>query len=95
MCQSVAVKQRKRGKMRIRDRYERVLKDLDVLAQTCRAGLVGIDNLEDKVRMSRTQNTITHMRHDLRTLVFDLDDAEEFAKKTERCPECYSLHQKD
>lgn len=77
-----------------RERLERVLKDLDILSQLCRAGLIGATALDDKVDISRTQNDLDLARRKCLLSVFAIEDAERFAENTERCPECFSVNQK-
>lgn len=77
--------------MKARIRLERVLKDLHILSGVARAGLVGAQQLDDKVEMSRTQNELDNARRLVLKNIYCIEDAEQYALNTERCSSCYSL----
>ena len=56
-------------------RYERILRDLDVLTRGVRAGALAHSSLDEKVDARRLQTVLEQVRAKLRVEVFALEDA--------------------
>ena len=71
--------------------FETVAKALDRLSRRAFEELHVSGNLEEKIEMSRLQNKVANMRRKFLKCVFEIENAEELAKRVEVCKECGNL----
>jgi ribosome-binding factor A len=60
--------------MKLEQRFDRILKDLDRLAKDCLAACVHIDALQDKVACQRAIKALEAARASIRLQVFEVQD---------------------
>ena len=75
--------------MKLRDRTERVLKDLDNLHRSIGKASLATSILQEKVDLHRLRSEISDARSVMLCRIFDIEDAQANCDKVENCPECY------
>ncbi len=74
--------------MTLIDRFERVLKDLDVLTRYAREGSKAHETLNTKLAATKVQNLLSATRRTLRLQYFEVEDT---FSPLHMCPDCEKL----